>query len=204
MPPIATTPGQQASFYSRSTTNERPTFSEDRDNLHRVEFEAPLSAGANAEQQQLQRAQEARFSIDYSLELERQLGMESPPQTPAATATSTFSPRTNSRANELAPDPDVLAHIITQLRQSVADITKERDELVKMLAVANTDQANTVDALEAMTDKATAVEEELTALRRKSKEDEDQIVLLRAKVEESRYVVPAIAACEAALMTYML
>lgn len=201
MPPSAVSPltaSGQKSFYSRPATNiHGTTFNDDRDNLHRVEFEAPLTADAGLEQNRLQREQEARFSIDYSLELEHQLAMESPPQTPAhdqtshqattATTGDSSSTRTDGRTNELAPDPDVLAHIITQLRHSLADITKERDELVTMLATANTEQANRTDALQAMTDKATAAEEELTLLKRKSKEDEDQIVLLRTKVEESRY-----------------
>ena len=201
MPPPAVsslTASGQKSFYSRPATSlHGSTFNDDRDNLHRVEFEAPLTADADAEQNRLQREQQARSSIDYSLELERQLAMESPPQTPAYDQTShqtttaptgdSSSPRSDGRTNELAPDPDVLAHIITQLRHSLADMTKERDELVTMLETANEEQANRTDALQAMTDKATAAEEELTLLRRKSKEDEDQIVLLRTKVEESRY-----------------
>ncbi|KAF8199166.1 hypothetical protein BJ912DRAFT_1132529 [Pholiota molesta] len=86
--------------------------------------------------------------------------------------------RADSRVNDVSPDPEVLAHIVTQLRISLADMTKERDELLKMLATASTQEANAKDALQA--------EEELTILRKKTKEDEDQIALLRTKVEESR------------------
>jgi chromosome segregation ATPase len=182
------------SSYSRSASNARsPSFHEDPENFHRVEFEAPFSAEADSEQDRLQKAQQGRFSIDYSLELERELAMESPPDTPAHHATAhpasihSSHSRADSRVNDVSPDPEVLAHIVTQLRISLADMTKERDELLKMLATASTQEANAKDALQVMTDKATEAEEELTILRKKTKEDEDQIALLRTKVEESRY-----------------
>ncbi|KDR67922.1 hypothetical protein GALMADRAFT_257408 [Galerina marginata CBS 339.88] len=190
-----------------------PTFSEHLENTHRVEFEAPLSAdvdGGNTERERRAQLGQGRFSIDLSLELERELAnMESPPTTPAHD-TLTHSdnntqhpthpqprlpPRRESLSqgkghgsgvSELAPDPEILAHIVTQLRQSLADMTRERDDLVKMLAQANQRDAETQDALQAMTDNATEAGEELTAARKKMKEDEEQIVLLRAKVEESR------------------
>lgn len=138
-----------------------------------------------------------RFSIDYSLELERELAMESPPQTPMrATATSPAMERQTSQSSrsvfsdagsvESTPDPEVLAHIITQLRHSLAYMTKEKDDLVKLLATANTEEANAKDALQVMTDKATEAEEALVELKKKAREDEEQITMLRAKVEESR------------------
>lgn len=131
--------------------------------------------------------------------------MESPPVTPAYNALT--HPHTDNKSlangnghgsfvkedlsvNDLTPDPDILAHIITQLRQSLADMTRERDELVKMLATANMEEAHAKDALQLMTDKATEAEEELTEARKKMREDEDQIMLLRTKVEESRYDIP--------------
>jgi len=196
---------------------------------HRVEFEAPLSAeieeGGVERQQSLhlaaQQLAHGRFSIDLSLELERELAdMESPPVTPAYNAgmakkqaseletSDTGSRKSRSRGmstreknshrsesissvsgvanNELSPDPEILTHIVTQLRQSLADMTKERDDLVKMLSEANMREAETQDALQAMTDKATEAEEERADLKKKMKEDEEQIVMLRAKVEESR------------------
>ncbi|KAF9478288.1 hypothetical protein BDN70DRAFT_880166 [Pholiota conissans] len=184
------------STYSRSAIHPpRPSFNEETENFHRVEFEAPFSGEADSEENRLQKAQQGRFSIDYSLELERELAMESPPDTPAHHETAhpstasihSMHSRTESRTkDDVSPDPDVLAHIVTQLRLSLADMTKERDELVKMLAKASTEEANAKDALQVMTDKATTADEELTELRRKTKEDEDQIVLLRTKVEESR------------------
>jgi chromosome segregation ATPase len=138
---------------------------------------------------------QGRFSIDLSLELERQLAMESPPITPGHDATTHPEPtaahpekRGDSHLNDLLPDPEVLANIIMQLRHSLTDVTKERDELVGLLASANSQEANAKDALQVVTDKATEAEEELSALRKKAREQEEQIGLLRAKVEESRYV----------------
>lgn len=116
--------------------------------------------------------------------------MESPPITPGHDATThpeTTSTYSKKRVSDLLPDPEILANIITQLRHSLTDMTKERDELLKLLTSANTQEANAKDALQVMTDKATEAEEELTALRKKAKEDEEQIAVLRTKVEESRY-----------------
>ena len=116
--------------------------------------------------------------------------MESPPITPGHDATThpeTISTYSKKRVSDLLPDPEILANIITQLRHSLTDMTKERDELLKLLTSANTQEANAKDALQVMTDKATEAEEELTALRKKAKEDEEQIAVLRTKVEESRY-----------------
>jgi hypothetical protein len=129
------------------------------------------------------RAQNGRFSIDLSLELERQLNMESPP---ASSSHAVNIGLPNEEEDCSKPDPDVLAHIVTHMRKSLADLTKERDDLVRMLAKVNTQEANTKDALHLMTEKATNTGEELDIARKRMKEDEEQIGLLRAKVEESR------------------
>ncbi|KAF8343440.1 hypothetical protein F5887DRAFT_972925 [Amanita rubescens] len=83
-------------------------------------------------------------------------------------------------------DPHVLAHIIMQLRHSLAEMTKERDELVKALSAALTKEAELNDALQLVADKATGMEEELAEARKKTREDEEAITMLRSKVEESR------------------
>jgi chromosome segregation ATPase len=138
-----------------------------------VEFEAPMSA--DSQQHRAQRSSE-RFSIDLSLELEHQLEhMESP---------SHPDPDSTSKRESL--DPHVLAHIIMQLRHSLAEMTKERDELVKALSSALSKEAQLNDALQLMTDKATGMEEELAGAKKKVKEDEEAISMLRSKVEESR------------------
>ncbi|KAF9449959.1 hypothetical protein P691DRAFT_623802, partial [Macrolepiota fuliginosa MF-IS2] len=119
------------------------------------------------------------FSIDLSLELERQLELEgSPPQTPSASATS--------HSNRGSLDPSILAHIVTGLRKTVEDMTKERDDLLRLLESATTREASLQDTLQLMTEKATDYEEELSAAKKKMKEDEEAIALLRNKVEESR------------------
>ncbi|KAK2465634.1 hypothetical protein APHAL10511_002178 [Amanita phalloides] len=124
-----------------------------------AEFEAPMSADRASE----------RFSIDLSLELEHQLEhMESPP------------------SNRESLDPHVLAHIIMQLRHSLAEMTKERDEVVKALSSAFSKEAELNEAVQLLTDKATGREEELAEARKKLKEDEEAIIMLRSKVEESR------------------
>lgn len=187
-----------------NTTNDQltpstiNTFEENRENLHNVGFEAPPSTEMDLEhrlQLTQDRAQQGRFSIDLSLELERQLNMESQPSTPSYDvtahnvndATHSAAAMANKESQHYGkPDPDVLAHIVIQMRQSLVEVTKERDELVRMLAQANTEDANTKDALQLMTEKATMAEEELDLARKKTREDEEQIVLLRAKVEESR------------------
>lgn len=166
-------------------------FNENHENLHHIEFEAPPSAGLDLEQRLKiteDRAQNNRFSIDLSLELERQLYMESPPVSSGYRDEDIPHAAKEAAAdsNDSKPDPDVLAHIVTHMRKSLTDVTRERDDLVKMLANANSQDANTKDALQLMTEKATSAGEELDIARKKLREDEEQIVLLRAKVEESR------------------
>jgi len=134
------------------------------DGEHHIEFEAPHSALSENYSALPSTSNRPRFSIDLSLELERQLDMESLPSTPAHPDDHQHHHKADSRT-EL--DPHVLAHIIMQLRQSVAEITKERDDLVDLLAVANAHGAELKDALDHMTEKATLMEEELTEARKK-------------------------------------
>ncbi len=148
-----------------------------------VEFQAPSSTDSslpNTAATDRDPAEENKhFSIDLTLELERQLDLEgSPPPTPSLPATS--------QPPHESLDPHILAHIITGLRKTVDDITKERDDLLKLLEAATTREASLQDTLQLMTEKATSYEEELTTAKKKMKEDEDAITLLRNKVEESR------------------
>jgi len=77
-------------------------------------------------------------------------------------------------------------HIITGLRKTVEDLTKERDDLIKLFESSTAREATLQDTLALMTEKATDYEEELSAAKKKMKEDEEAISLLRNKVEESR------------------
>ncbi|KAG1746750.1 uncharacterized protein EDB91DRAFT_1219873 [Suillus paluster] len=113
------------------------------------------------------------YSIDLSLELERQLNNESNPTSPA-----------DGRPRSL--DPHVLASIITQLRLSVADLTRERDELSKTVVEVRARETETTDTLGDMTEKCSKMQEELDNAHAKIKDDEDTISILRTKVEESR------------------
>jgi hypothetical protein len=102
------------------------------------------------------------YSIDLTLELERQLEDESLPSTPAGKL-----------------DPQVLASI-------VMSVTEERDKLLKLLSEADTREAQLRDSLQLRTEKCIKLEDELEEARTKMKDDEDAITMLRTKVEESR------------------
>ncbi|KIL65533.1 hypothetical protein M378DRAFT_186398 [Amanita muscaria Koide BX008] len=119
-----------------------------------------------------------RFSIDLSLELEHQLeSMES---------SSVHNAAADTKEKHESLDPHVLAHIIMQLRHSLTEMTKERDELVKALAAALSKEAELNDGLQLMTDKASNLEEDLAEAKKKVQEGEEAVALLRSKVEESR------------------
>lgn len=122
---------------------------------------------------------ERRNSIDLTLELERQLDMESLPTSPA-------DPRFAISPQSL--DPSVLASLVTQLRLSLIEVEKERDELVVKLSEANARESGLKDALDGVTEKCIHLEGELAAVVEKSKDDQDAVVMLRGKLEDSRCV----------------
>jgi len=119
------------------------------------------------------------YSIDLSLELEHQLNSESLPNTPAHDQHS---------FKRQSLDPHVLASIITQLRFSLAEVTKERDDLLQAFGEATEKQAFLQENLQIVTDRSTKLEEQLSVAQDKHKDDEEAITMLRAKVEESRSV----------------
>ncbi|KAI0716044.1 hypothetical protein C8T65DRAFT_642648 [Cerioporus squamosus] len=112
-------------------------------------------------------------SIDLSLELERELEAESLPNSP--------NPR---RPQSL--DTNVLASIVTQLRLSLAETTKERDTLAEKLNEAQTREEGMRETLEHVTEKCIRMENDLELAANQRKEDEETIAMLRSKVEESR------------------
>ncbi len=114
-------------------------------------------------------------SIDLSLELERQLDAESLPNSPNP-------PRPQSL------DTSVLASIVTQLRLSLAEVTKERDTLAEKVSEAQTRQVGLRETLDHVTEKCIRMENDLEVATNQRKEDEETIAMLRSKVEESRYV----------------
>ena len=119
------------------------------------------------------------FSIDLSLELEHQLNSESLPNTPAHDEQS---------FKRQSLDPHVLASIVTQLRHSLTEVTKERDDLLQAFGEAAQKQALLQENLQIVTDRSTKLEEQLSVAQDKHKDDDEAITMLRAKVEESRSV----------------
>jgi len=116
------------------------------------------------------------YSIDLSLELERQLDNESQPSTPAPAG------------RPQSMDQHVLASIVRQLRVTVDEVTKERDELREQVAILESDKIGAEDKLLQFSNRCTQMEEELEGTRMKMREDEHSINMLRTKVEESRCV----------------
>jgi hypothetical protein len=116
-----------------------------------------------------------RSSIDLSLELERQLDSESLPGTPA------FHTHPKGHDSHTSLDPHVLAHIVTQLRDSVTYITRERDDLVHQLTESHSREAEFKDSLALLTERCASLETELETARKKSQDDDEAISMLRSK-----------------------
>jgi chromosome segregation ATPase len=117
-------------------------------------------------------------SFDLTLELERQLEAESLPTSPA---------RPEGRPQSL--DTHVVASLVTSLRINVAELTKERDGLSAALDVARGREAELASELRQLKEAQVEKDAELVALHQKTRDDEESIVLLRSKVEESRSVL---------------
>jgi chromosome segregation ATPase len=114
-------------------------------------------------------------SFDLTLELEHQLNAESPPSSPA---------RPEERPRSL--DTHVVASLVTSLRLNVSELTKERDDLSATLEVARSRGADLAAEVCQLREAQVQSDAELAALRQKTHDDEESIVLLRSKVEESR------------------
>lgn len=117
-------------------------------------------------------------SFDLTLELERQLEAESLPTSPA---------RPEGRPHSL--DAHVLASLVTSLRINVAELTKERDGLSAALDIARGRETGLASDVRQLTEAQVERDTELAGLRQKVRDDEESIVLLRSKVEESRLVL---------------
>ncbi|KAJ3816259.1 hypothetical protein F5880DRAFT_1642781 [Lentinula raphanica] len=94
-----------------------------------LQFKVPPSADSNtsfAPIRPVSASHKRPFSIDLSLELERQLVMESLPPTPAHNATSHANSAPVIAHLRDSLDPNVLAHIILQLRRSLSNLSKEK------------------------------------------------------------------------------
>jgi hypothetical protein len=116
-------------------------------------------------------------SFDLTLELERQLEAESLPT----------SPSSKSEARPQSLDTHVLASLVTSLRVNVAELTKERDEQSAALEAARGRVSDLSLEVRQLKGAQAERDTELAALRQKIRDDEESIVLLRSKVEESRF-----------------
>ncbi|TFK74895.1 hypothetical protein BDN72DRAFT_868273 [Pluteus cervinus] len=125
------------------------------------------------------RESQKHYSIDLSLELEHQLDMESQPSTP-------FKPDMDTSSSEDSLDPQVLTHIVVQLRNSLAAVTKERDQLRHLLLVSQSREASLKEAAALVAEKVETLELELSEVKAKNLDKEESITMLRSKVEESR------------------
>jgi chromosome segregation ATPase len=83
----------------------------------------------------------------------------------------------------------VLASLVTSLRINVAELTKERDELSAALDIARGREAGLASEVRQLKEAQVERDTELAGLRQKVRDDEESIVLLRSKVEESRLVL---------------
>ncbi|GJE91104.1 hypothetical protein PsYK624_072530 [Phanerochaete sordida] len=119
----------------------------------------------------------SRNSIDLSLELERQLDMESLPTSPS-------DPRFAIRPTSF--DPSVLESLVTSLRLTLDKTEAERDELKTRLSESETRELGLTDALDSVSEKCARLEEELAAAVAKSQEEQDAVIMLRGKLEDSR------------------
>jgi hypothetical protein len=133
------------------------------------------------------------YSIDLSLELEHQLNNESLPPTPApltnnqkTTASGSCDDDIDHRNRPQSMDQYVLTSIIRGLNATVADVTKERDELREQLAKSESGKTGAENSLLQFSTRCKQMEQELEEARTKMKDDEHSISMLRTKVEESR------------------
>lgn len=117
-------------------------------------------------------------SIDFSIALEHQLEIDSLPNSPTVARTS------EDHAQPL--DPQVLASIVTQLRLSLEQVSKERDDLSNMLVEVQARETDLKDALHTVSERSLRLEGELAALSEKNREDQDAVAMLRSKLEDSR------------------
>jgi hypothetical protein len=114
-------------------------------------------------------------SFDLTLELERQLDAESLSSSPAGP---------DGRPQSL--DTHVLASLVTSLRLNVSELTKERDGLSASLEAARSREAVLATEVRQLQDAQVERDTQLEILRQKIRDDEESIMLLRSKVEESR------------------
>ena len=134
-----------------------------------------MSPSANGHPQRPPNLRHSRSSIDESLELEHALDR----------AEEESDDGTSPNQTSLL-DPQVLADIIVGLREQIAHMTGEREELATFLTQCQSRQAELSDDLGQSKDREAALRAELDISRKKNEEDTEAISMLRNKVEDSR------------------
>lgn len=117
-------------------------------------------------------------SIDLSIALEHQLEIDSLPNSPTVAR--------SGQDHSQPLDPEVLASIVTQLRLSLENVTKERDDLSNVLVEVQARETDLKQALHTVSERCLRLEGEVATLVEKNKEDQDAVTMLRSKLEDSR------------------
>jgi chromosome segregation ATPase len=109
------------------------------------------------------------------LELERQLESDSLPSSPLR-PTAIYDDSMHASL-----DPHILAHIVTQLRDSLTKMTNNRDDLITQLAESHSRIAEFKDSLALLTDRCARLESDIEVAKRQHQDDEEAITMLRSK-----------------------
>ncbi|KAG8933685.1 hypothetical protein FRC02_011413 [Tulasnella sp. 418] len=121
-------------------------------------------------------------SIESALALERDLAMDN------------SSTDDHASVNKDAQyDSEVLSHLVIQLRMEVAQVTSERDDAIAALSEATLTKAcldakaaDYADELDILKAKMATLERERDDALKKARDEEEQVTVLREKVEEAR------------------
>lgn len=110
-----------------------------------------------------------KTSIDLSLELERELDALE-----------------NATSDPSSLNTQALSSYLAQLRESVAELTQTRDDLITSLAQSKKESAERQHNLEIVEQREQLLQQKVNELDEQTRADKDTINLLRQKVEESR------------------
>ncbi|KAG8854561.1 hypothetical protein FRB96_007431 [Tulasnella sp. 330] len=135
----------------------------------------------------------SKHSIEHALDLEHALNSEDHSSEPEVQPENLMLDDNRPNGEEEKYDPEILTSIIIQLRATLAKMTHERDESNEALAEAGHKyaslEAKTADLAEMLTqekERGITLEAERDQAVQSAKENEEQVNMLRAKVEESR------------------
>lgn len=110
-----------------------------------------------------------KSSVDLALELEREL-----------------DELENTASDPVSLDTQVLSSLVTQLRQSVSELTQTRDDLISSLTQTKTESADRENNLSLADEREKDLKKKIDDLEEEKRADRATINLLRQNVEESR------------------